>query len=115
MQQGKRNSRHFALLSEPHDVQAITAAESAAARARALRRATDQYVVCLTDRGSELTVMKGRLYCVVKPEVNDSPADLRVIDEEGEDYLYPRAWFEFVQLSPHAKAALASRKDAGDA
>ena len=106
MQQDKRNNDHFELLGEPYDVREITEAESAAARARALRRATNQYVVCLTDRGSELSVMKGRLYRVVKPEVNDPPTDLRVIDEEGEDYLYPRDWFEFVQLSDRAIAAL---------
>lgn len=36
----------------------------------------------------------GRIYKVARPDVNDDPASIRVVDEEGEDYLYPRAYFE---------------------
>ena len=35
----------------------------------------------------------GKIYRVVKPEANDRTADIRVLDESGEDYLYPREWF----------------------
>ncbi|MEZ4861674.1 MAG: hypothetical protein R3C14_10215 [Caldilineaceae bacterium] len=34
------------------------------------------------------------IYKVVPPDVNDQPDDLRVIDGEGEDYLYPADYFE---------------------
>lgn len=64
-----------------------------------------QYVICLVDRG-ELSVMKGKVYRVVDPDPNDPATDLRIIDEEGEDYPYPREWFGEVQLSPNIIAAL---------
>jgi hypothetical protein len=44
----------------------------------------------------------------VKAERNDRPSDLRVIDESGEDYLYPAKWFVSVQLPPKAKRVLAT-------
>jgi len=39
----------------------------------------------------------GHVYKVATPEVNDGAEWLRVIDEEGEDYLYPRSYFEFYE------------------
>ncbi len=33
-------------------------------------------------------------YEVVTPKKNDTPEIIRIIDESGEDYLYPRHWFE---------------------
>lgn len=65
-----------------------------------------RYVVCLTDRGDGLSVIKGKLYRVVEPDPNDSPDDLWIIDEEGEDCPYPRAWFGEVELSPTVIEAL---------
>ncbi len=32
---------------------------------------------------------------------------MRIIDESGEDYLYPQAWFDSVALSTAASAQLA--------
>jgi hypothetical protein len=33
----------------------------------------------------------------------------RVIDESGEDYLYPKAFFAEIRVSPHLAKALAAR------
>lgn len=33
---------------------------------------------------------------------------VRVVDESGEDYLYPRAFFAGIKLSPHLAKTLAS-------
>jgi hypothetical protein len=68
--------------------------------------ATQRYVVCLTDRGDRMSVIKGKLYRVATPDPRDSPDDLRIIDEEGEDYPYPREWFGEVELSPAVIEAL---------
>ena len=48
----------------------------------------------------------GKAYKVIKPEANDRAYFFRVIDEEGEDYLYPADWFVPVDLPPKAKRAL---------
>lgn len=40
-----------------------------------------------------------KVYGVIPPIHNDPPDYLRIIDESGEDYLYPATWFEQVALS----------------
>lgn len=64
------------------------------------------YVVCLSDEGNEMSVMRSRLYRVVKPDVNDPKNVIRVIDESGEDYPYPRDWFLAVELPDAAMKAM---------
>ncbi|MCE7982122.1 MAG: CopG family transcriptional regulator [Caldilinea sp. CFX5] len=36
----------------------------------------------------------GQVYKVAPPALNDGPAEVRVVDATGEDYLYPAAYFE---------------------
>jgi hypothetical protein len=64
------------------------------------------YVICLYDQGDALSVLKGEVYKVVTPEANDPDAMIRIIDEEGEDYLYPRDWFVAIDLPQAAIDAL---------
>ena len=66
----------------------------------------DRYVICLTDRGSRLSVLKGKVYRVVTPYPNDAPTDVRIIDEENEDYPYPRDWFAPLNLPESILKAL---------
>ena len=67
---------------------------------------TDPFVVCVNDAdfgdfsGADLIV--GQCYAVLTNE-NDW---LRIVDESGEDYLYPAAWFVPVALSPEAATRL---------
>ena len=59
-----------------------------------------KFVVCVTREGfgefsaDDLTL--GRLYEVIKPA--DSHGMLRIIDDSGEDYLYPAALFAPVEV-----------------
>jgi hypothetical protein len=45
---------------------------------------------------------------VIRPQKTDRPYQFRVVDEEGEDYLYPREWFAPVQLQARQRRQLAS-------
>jgi hypothetical protein len=53
------------------------------------------------NRGCEGSLWIGKVYRVVKPATN-----LRVIDEEGEDYLYSAQQFVPIDLPPRAKRAV---------
>ncbi len=64
--------------------------------------ATHQYVLCVSNKGNDLSVIKGKLYRVLPAEPNDRDHDLRVVDETGEDYLYDKSWFVPVTLSAAA-------------
>jgi hypothetical protein len=64
-----------------------------------------QFVVCISNDGCDDLELR-KLYMVVE---DDNPRDegyLRVIDESGEDYLYPARNFAAVQLSDDAAKAL---------
>jgi hypothetical protein len=66
------------------------------------------FAVCIHNGEYEVDLIVGKIYRVVKPLRNDRLSDLRVLDESGEDYLYPRDWFVPVHLPLKAKKALAA-------
>ncbi len=68
-----------------------------------------RFVICVQNRGAEdLDVRK--VYRVLLDKAAAVDGYLRVIDESGEDYLYPERYFVFVALPKEAKRAWA---DAG--
>ena len=65
-----------------------------------------QFVVCVqnTDYGASLILRK--LYEVLPDDDAASDGYLRVIDESGEDYLYPENWFASIKLPQAVEEAL---------
>ncbi len=49
---------------------------------------------------------KRKIYQVLPDEEAEKEGYLRVIDESGEDYLYPQSYFVLVQLPQEAQEAL---------
>jgi hypothetical protein len=62
--------------------------------------------VCIHNGEYEVDLIVGKIYRVVKPKRNDRPSDVRILDESGDDYLYPRGWFVPIDLPLKAKKAL---------
>jgi hypothetical protein len=67
-----------------------------------------KYVVCIRNTGYETSLEQRKLYALATAERNDPPKMSRVIDESGEDYLYPSDWFVPIDLPTKAKRALAA-------
>ncbi len=69
---------------------------------------TKHFAVCVRNDGYDGTLELRKLYEII----NDPPAEkhnqIRVIDESGEDYLYPKSWFVPVQLTPAVEEQLAN-------
>ena len=65
-----------------------------------------EFSVCIHNGEYEIDLVVGKIYRVVRPKRNDRPSDIRVLDESGEDYLYPRNWFVPIELPLKAKKAL---------
>lgn len=65
------------------------------------------YVVCLSNEGFEAALEPRKIY----PALPDAEAEreglLRVIDESGEDYLYPTTMFEPIQVPERVARAFA--------
>lgn len=72
----------------------------------ATRRRAKQFLLCVRNEGCEDLELR-KLY----PQLTDAKAAasgyVRVIDESGEDYLYPARLFVAVELTSAAKRAVA--------
>ncbi len=63
-----------------------------------------QFVVCVIDSEPDL---EPRKVYQVRPDESAAKNDyLRIVDESGEDYLYPASYFVFIQVSKEAETAL---------
>jgi hypothetical protein len=69
-----------------------------------------RFVVCLENKGNEVSLEIGKIYRWVKPHIRDMDGWVRVIDESGEDYLFPRQRFAEISLPAEARRALAKRR-----
>ena len=71
--------------------------------------ARKRFAVCLRNTGYEASLERRKIYQVL-PDARASRHDLlRVVDESGEDYLYPESYFASISLpQPLRKAVLAA-------
>jgi hypothetical protein len=64
------------------------------------------FAICIENRGAEdLDIRK--VYRVLQDRAAAASGYVRVIDESGEDYLYPADYFVLIELPQKAKRALA--------
>ena len=50
-------------------------------------------MICVINQGYPVSLDVGKLYRRLKPFPDDPKSRIRVVDESGEDYLCPRAFF----------------------
>ena len=66
-----------------------------------------QYVVCLDNEGYQASLLARRIYQTLSDPEASSHGLLRVIDESGEDYLFPAKLFEVIELPTSLRQKLA--------
>ncbi len=64
------------------------------------------FVACVKNKDYPAALELRKLYQVVEDETATKLHQIRVIDESGEDYLYPADYFVPVQLPQSAEKAL---------
>src|SRR2546425_5908307 len=62
-----------------------------------------RYVLCLENKGYPASLETRKVYRALSDAKGERAGLLRVIDESGEDYLYPRRWFARVSVPAAAK------------
>ena len=73
-----------------------------------MARTPKSLVICVDNEGYVASLERRKLYVALPDAAADKRGYLRVVDESGEDYLYPRAMFVAVDLpSATRKAVLA--------
>ena len=74
-----------------------------------MRTTAKHFVVCLKNKGYEVSLERRKIYQVVPDPEAAKHDQLRVIDESGEDYLYPQSFFAAIELpQPIRRAVLAA-------
>lgn len=61
--------------------------------------------MCVKNTGVEASLLVGNVDKVVQPEMNDGLREVRVTDEEHEDYLYPASFFVEIDILLRARRA----------
>jgi hypothetical protein len=57
-----------------------------------------QLVVCVDNGGYAVSLEKRKIYVALRNAAAEKHNMLRIVDESGEDYLYPKAFFRPVTL-----------------
>lgn len=59
---------------------------------------TPQFAVCINNSEYPASLELHKIYRVLADQEAEEDGDLRVIDESGEDYLYPSEYFMMLEL-----------------
>jgi hypothetical protein len=70
------------------------------------RSTAEQLVVCIENDGYPASLEKRKIYVALRDEVAGKHGLLRVIDESGDDYLYPKNFFRPIDLPQTVKRAV---------
>ena len=57
-----------------------------------------KFVVCIDNKGYEASLEFGKIYQAIIDKEAEAEGLIRIIDESGEDYIYPAEWFVAVDL-----------------
>ncbi len=63
-------------------------------------------VVCIDNEGYSVSLEKRKIYVVIRDAAAEKRGLLRIFDESGEDYLYPKTMFRSIALPESVKKAV---------
>ena len=65
-----------------------------------------QLVLCIDNKGYPVSLEKRKIYVALRDPVAGKQGMLRIIDESGDDYLYPKMLFRPIVLPQSVKRAV---------
>jgi len=71
-----------------------------------VERSKTRFAICLKNKGYEVSLEPRKIYQVLADREAEAHQQLRVIDESGEDYLYPANYFTAIELPPSVRKAV---------
>jgi hypothetical protein len=73
------------------------------------RHPAPRFVVCIENTGYPASLELHKIYRVLPDADAARDGDVRIVDESGEDYLYPAEWFAVLELPRRVKSSLLRR------
>ena len=64
------------------------------------------FVVCLNNEGYDASLERHKIYRILHDPEAEKDGDLRIVDESGEDYLYPKDWFVLIDVPEAVETSL---------
>ena len=71
-------------------------------------RARRRHVVCVSNTGYPASLERRKIYIALSDVSAERSGMLRVVDESGEDYLYPKEFFAEIKVPAKLAKALAT-------
>ena len=72
------------------------------------RSASKQFVVCINSDGFPTSLEKRKIYVLLRDALAEKRGLMRITDESGSDYLYPKTHFRSIALPQSVKKAVLS-------
>jgi hypothetical protein len=82
--------------------------DQASALRRTIMARTKQLVVCIDNDGYEASLERRKIYVALRDSTTEKHALVRLIDESGDDYLYPKTFFREIELPRAVRKAVLS-------
>ena len=70
------------------------------------KSSTKQLVICVSNDGYPASLEKRKVYVSLRDGAAEKLGLLRIIDESGDDYLYPKTFFRSIALPQSVKRAV---------
>jgi hypothetical protein len=71
-----------------------------------MTKQSKQLVVCVNNEGYRASLEKRKIYLTVRDATAEKHGLIRVVDESGDDYLYPKMFFRAIALPQSVKRAV---------
>ncbi|MCX7012916.1 MAG: hypothetical protein NTW86_10230 [Candidatus Sumerlaeota bacterium] len=73
---------------------------------RNARHKPSEFVVCIDNTGYPVSLERHKIYRVLPDKDAAEDGEIRVVDESGEDYLYPTSYFAPIKVPPAVEKSL---------
>jgi hypothetical protein len=71
-----------------------------------MAKAATSLVICVQNEGYDVSLERRKLYVSIADREAEKLGQIRIVDESGEDYLYPRKFFVPVELPQSVRRAV---------
>jgi hypothetical protein len=72
-----------------------------------MSKAASKYlVVCVDNEGYPASLERRKIYVAIRDQATEKHGLVRVLDESGDDYLYPKSFFRPIALPQTVKKAV---------
>ena len=77
-----------------------------------MKRPAKQFALCLENEGNEASLILGKVYRIL-PDARAAKDDfVRIVDESGEDYLFHKSQFAFVDFPQAVRKKILALQEA---